>query len=199
MEQPMSVSDLARHLTPAICERRPARQHVARGLACMLAMLSLSAHAGLNSGPEYAALVNLFNSTNGASWTNGSSGTGVWALGTDACGWYGITCDQDTNPADNTSHVIAIILQSNNLTGPLQPIGAFTQLHDFQVRTNALTGSIPALTGLTHLTILDVGHNQLTVSIPAVTGTSIEFLEVNDNQLTGPLPSLSGVNPYAIY
>lgn len=158
------------------------------------------AHAGLNSGPEYAALVNLFNSTNGAMWTNGSSGPNAWSLSTEACGWYGITCDQDTNPADNTSHVTGIVLRNNNLTGSLSCLSAaspcfsgLTHLTEFYVDRNQLTGSIPDLTGLTILLFFDVHSNQLTGLIPAAPDPFLVLWDVRFNRLTGSLPNLVGL------
>ena len=62
-------------------------------------------------------------------------------------------------------------LPSNNLTGTLPALTAFTDLANFDVSGNSLTGSIPALAGLTNLGAFAVSHNKLTGSISRVDGS----------------------------
>src|SRR5678816_2159276 len=80
------------------------------GTASLLTVPCHQAHAGLNSGPEFSALQAIYTSTDGANWIDSTG----WGSG-DACSWHGITCDQDSTPGDNTSHVTQISLYYNNL------------------------------------------------------------------------------------
>jgi Leucine-rich repeat (LRR) protein len=156
-------------------------------LAIVSVSLSTNATAGLYSGVEYDALIAFYGSTNGASWTISSN----WGAG-NACDWYGVSCDQNTTPADNTSHVVAINLPNNKLTGTLPALTAFAQLVILEVRTNRLTGSIPSLGGLANLTFFDVGGNQLSGSIPSFNNsTAIDNFIAASNQLSGSIPSLT--------
>ena len=67
---------------------------------------------------EREALLDLYASTGGPSWTNRSG----WATDTPACEWFGVTCRSD-------GIVARISLSLNGLKGPLPPsIGTFTHL-----------------------------------------------------------------------
>lgn len=142
---------------------------------------------------ERAVLLNLYTSTNGASWTTSIN----WndAAGTE-CTWYGVSCDG----AQTT--VTGVDLSSNNLAGSLpSSLNNLTNLQTFKVNGNQLTGSIPTLTGLASLSLFWVGNNQLTGPIPALAGlTSLGNFAVNENRLTGSIPALTGLaNLYGIY
>src|SRR5689334_6187471 len=52
--------------------------------------------AGLVGGAEYTVLQSIYSKTNGSAWATSTH----WMVG-DACQWYGVTCDQDTDPTDN--------------------------------------------------------------------------------------------------
>lgn len=160
-------------------------------LISMLLLIAISANsrAGLISGPEYAGLHTLYNSTNGDLWTNNSG----WMSG-DACSWYGITCDQDTSPTDNSSHVTEIVLDGNKLSGSISDLTSFTGLLAFSVGSNQLNGTIPDLSALGHLHDFNASSNRLSGTIPALTQlTNLQFFTVEFNQLTGPIPSLTGL------
>ncbi|WP_281309719.1 leucine-rich repeat domain-containing protein [Flavobacterium flavigenum] len=158
---------------------------------------------------EKDALLALYNSTNGNSWTNKTG----WDFSTPVTsGWYGITV---TN-----GHVTAIILNNNNLVGTIPAaigqlteiqwlhlnanklsgtipveIGQLTKLQELQLYTNLLSGTIPASIGqLTQLTTLGLFSNQLTGSIPATIGqlTKLLNLYLFNNQLSGTIPAEIG-------
>jgi hypothetical protein len=134
---------------------------------------------------ERAVLLNLYNSTNGANWTNKTGWNG--AAGTE-CSWFGVTCDGAQN------HVTHVNLIQNNLTGTIPSLSGLTALQEFYVDNNQLTGSIPSLSGLTALHSFGVSGNQLTGSISSLSGlTALQYFWGNDNQLTGSIPSLSGL------
>ena len=87
---------------------------------------------------EREALLDLYASTGGPSWTNRSG----WATDTPACEWFGVTCRSD-------GIVARISLSLNGLKGPLPPsIGTFTHLESLDLQYNKLSGSIPESIGL---------------------------------------------------
>jgi uncharacterized delta-60 repeat protein len=129
---------------------------------------------------ERAALIALYNSTNGASWTNNTN-------------WL--------NPNESTWHGVVVVgcsveqinLPNNNLSGSMPiEIGNLPNLKQLDLWNNSVTGSIPAaLTNLTNLQRAYLFNNQLTGSIPAAIGnlTSLRNLRLDGNRLTGSLPS----------
>lgn len=154
----------------------------------LLALGTTTVQAAIPAG-ERTALLDLYTSTNGASWTNHTGWNG--AAGTE-CTWYGVTCN-----AGGTT-VTAINLATNNLTGMLpSDLNTLTNLVAFYAYQNQLTGSLPALAGLTNLAHFDVHsdssfHQRLTGSIPAFTGlTNLVHFDVHWNQLTGSIPVLT--------
>jgi Leucine-rich repeat (LRR) protein len=134
---------------------------------------------------ERAVLVNLYNASNGARWTDNTGWLG--AEGTE-CAWAGIWCNA------SMTHVTEIDLNGNNLVGTLPAIGELKLLEYFDVGSNQLSGAIPSLAGLTSLYYLDVYANQLTGNIPSLTGLSaLEYFDVSSNQLSGAIPPLAGL------
>jgi hypothetical protein len=138
----------------------------------------------LNVGnhPDYAALVDLYNSTNGASWTNKTG----WLSNCDPCnGWFGVNCDG--------GRVVTLNLENNQLEGTIPAsLSALNNLLNLFLNTNQLTGSIPAsLSALTSLQWLVLNTNQLTGSLPASLSalTNLQRIYLNNNQLTGSIPS----------
>jgi len=89
---------------------------------------------------ERAALIDLYNSTAGANWTNNANWLG--GVGTEYT-WYGVTYDISEN------HVAVINLSSNNLVGTISPeLGSLTNLQELHLNYNQLTGTIPDLSAL---------------------------------------------------
>ncbi|MBK7650658.1 MAG: VCBS repeat-containing protein [Flammeovirgaceae bacterium] len=160
---------------------------------CLLPKLSLLliillAHFALKAQPtvltsDSLALVDLYNSTNGASWTDKTN----W-LSTPVNTWFGITV--------TANRVTAITLSGNNVTGPLPTsIGNLSALVFLQLDSNQLTGSIPSSIGnLLALQYLILSSNQLTGSIPASMGnlSTLLMLNLGFNQLSGSIPSSIG-------
>jgi len=170
--------------------RGPRNRLLLLSTATLAAMFSPHAQAGLHRGAEYDSLVSFYSSTNGANWTNSSG----WLSG-DACGWLGITCDQDANPHDNTSHVTEVTITANNLTGTIPSLVGLTKLRRFDVQSNLLAGSIPSLTGMTSLSEFYVNNNLLVGAIPALSSlTNLQYFSVDSNQLTGSIPPLDGMS-----
>ncbi|MEP7351927.1 MAG: hypothetical protein ABI824_01715 [Acidobacteriota bacterium] len=127
---------------------------------------------------ERAVLVNLYNSTNGAGWTNKTNWNGE--VGTE-CTWFGVVCVAD--------HVNGIYLYNNQLAGTIPALGALTNLQFLSLEVNQLKGSIPSLTELTSLKQVGLARNQLTGSIPSLSGLpNLNSIFLSNNQLTGPVP-----------
>ncbi len=136
---------------------------------------------------ERQALIDLFNSTNGASWKNSTNWLGV--AGTEKT-WFGVTTD-----AGNTT-VLRLELQDNNLVGTVPAsLGNLSNLTKLYFSTNGLIGSIPAEFGnLSKLVELHLFRNQLTGSIPASLGnlSQMKDLILFSNQLAGSIPATFG-------
>ena len=129
------------------------------------------------------ALIALYDSTKGESWTNND----YWNSDTvPLCDWYGIYCPDSTN-------VTEIFLNNNNLDGTIPPeIEYLTNLEVLGLTNNNLKGPIPPEIGkLTNLYSLFLQINQLTGPIPREIGklTNLQSLKLHDNRLTGNIPA----------
>ena len=126
------------------------------------------------------ALVALYNSTDGANWTN------TWDLMQPMHTWYGVSVNAE-------GCVLRLTLDQNNLAGQLPPeIGNLSSMERLILNNNPLSGSIPPEIGnaisLEWLWIYST--NLLSGPIPAEIGnlTNLTHLSLNDNQLSGNLP-----------
>lgn len=139
---------------------------------------------------ERAALIALYNSTNGDNWNNNSGWKepplhtdGFSMPGTENTG-YGITISDD--------HVTKIVLYSNQLIGNISSeLRNLINLEYLELYSNQLTGSIPLELGnLSNLTKLWLQNNQLEGSIPVKLGnlTNLTDFRLDNNQLTGSIP-----------
>jgi Leucine-rich repeat (LRR) protein len=167
---------------------------------------------------ERDALIALYNSANGDSWTNNTN----WRKpgdplqfndpGTEYT-WYGVTCNAEK------THVTNIQLVNNNLAGTIPDLSSLTWLTTLFLNNNQLTGSIPTtidnlvnleglylnsnqlsgtipdLSGLANLTTLFLGYNQLSGSVPSWLNlmTNLQQINLSSNQLTGTIPDLTGL------
>jgi len=174
--------------------------------------------AGGNQIPstECAALVALYNSTNGPGWADNSG----WLVTNTPCSWTGITCtgghvshislsyNQLSGPLPpalgNLSHLRAIDLGANELRGPIPAEwGNLSDLVSLHLWDNLLTGPLPAeLENLRKLRSLSLAHNQIGGSIPATLGKikSLESLDLSHNQFSGAITAELGEldNLYAL-
>lgn len=162
------------------------------------------------------ALVALYNSTDGANWTN------TWDLAQPMDTWYGValsengcvTCiDMDGNPGchnsntgssgnnlvgnipielNNLSDLKILSLGRNSLTGDIpSELGSISSLEYLYLESNLLSGSIPQELGnLSNLTKLDLSFNDLTGNIPIELGNlnSLTYLRLSSNELVGTIP-----------
>ncbi|MCP5050355.1 MAG: hypothetical protein GY940_24540, partial [bacterium] len=163
---------------------------------------------------ERAALIALYNATNGDGWNDNSGwktppldADGFAMPGTEES-WYGIRLEgnlvSQINLSGNTltgsipselgnlSNLEQLYLYDNQLSGSIPPelgnLGNLQQLHLYYTQ---LTGSIPPELGnLSNLRELYLPYNQLGGSIPSELGnlSNLEHLYLRSNQLSGSIP-----------
>ena len=196
------------------------------GVAVGAATITASAGSGQGTAEitvmdlERAALVALYNATDGPNWVNNDN----WLTDAPLGDWYGV--DTDTSgrvvrldldgrwdsdareyiphglsgpvPSElgNLANLTWLDLAHNFLSGPIPTeLGSLTNLELLNLGDNDLTGPIPTELGeLASLTRLYLYSNSLTGPIPTELGslTNLELLNLGDNDLTGPIPTELG-------
>ncbi len=151
--------------------------------------LTVSATACSVPQSERDALIALYNSTDGANWTDNTN----WNTSAPVKDWFGVTVDCALGT------VIKLELLSNNLDGAsiagndIDPkIGDLVNLQILDLENNFLTENIPIEVGdLTQLTYLDFHNNKLSGDIPTDLNNLIKLEEVFlfTNSLTGNIPN----------
>ena len=151
-------------------------------VACLAAGLSSEARAQIPP-QERAALIALYDDTNGDSWTYNSGwktpplDVDGFALPGTECGWLGVSCV--------ASRVESLALFSNGLSGSIPPaLGDLAALVNLYLDDNQLTGSIPTELGsLASLQELYLDSNQLTGGIPPALGNlaNLQVLYLRSN------------------
>ena len=145
------------------------------------------------ANPDRAALIALYEATNGPNWANDEG----WLTEGPLRNWYGVN-------TDGFGRVVRVDLAgrwdnearewvSHGLEGPIPPgIGDLAKLRWLVLGQNDLTGELPSEFGnLSSLEGLYLSSNQLTGSIPTEFGnlTALRYLSLEGNELTGPIPS----------
>lgn len=174
-------------------------------LFCAVFVSALPASAAIPAA-QREALIAIYNSTGGPSWTERANWLG--ASGTE-CTWARVRCDEQqttvhelnleqnnlrgTLPASIGSFpdLRILFLFDNSLEGALPPaIGQLTNLEYLFLDRNAFRGAIPPSIGqLTKLRLLHADGNQFT-SVPREIGNlrALEDLDLSFNALEGPIP-----------
>jgi Leucine-rich repeat (LRR) protein len=167
---------------------------------------------------ERAALIALYNSTNGDNWTN-NNGWKTAPLHTDGFAmpgnelfWHGVFLSGDNVGSIylhgnhlsgsippglvNLSNLGSLILSDNHLSGSIPPeLGNLSNLHFLELHYNQLMGSIPPELGnLSNLVVLWLNSNPLSGSIPPELGnlSNMQYLVLRNSQLSGSIPSQLG-------
>lgn len=139
---------------------------------------------------ERQALEIFFLSTGGFSWLRRD---GWLRPGVSECrGWLGVRCNE------SGTHVIALELPANGLTGRLPPqIGDLSHLELLHLDRNLLSGSIPEqITKLPFLRELHLHRNRLSGTVPAQwVSQELESINISTNSLSGRLPESVGRLP----
>ena len=139
------------------------------------------------ASPDRAALMALYDATNGNNWTDSTN----WGTDEPLDRWHGVTIG-------DAGRVVRLNLHANNLTGTLPPaLGRLSSLAalDLHGNNNNLTGPIPPELGtLTNLEYLELSNNNLTGPIPPALGalSNLVVLFLYGNNLTGPIPPALG-------
>lgn len=137
------------------------------------------------SEAECRSLLELYNKTNGAAWSNKSG----WNTDDIVCTWHGIYCKKETNSPKQT--VFNIVLTTNNLSGSLPNLD-LPYVQAIDLIGNNLTGEIPNFNKLPNLEYLDLGENQLIGAIPNFSNLpKLTILHIYRNQLTGNIPDFN--------
>jgi Leucine-rich repeat (LRR) protein len=159
---------------------------------CVIVLVFFSSLVyGAIPAKERAALIALYNSTNGDNWTD-NSGWKTPPLHTDGFAkpgtegsWRGVIVDN----IEQEDHVINITFYNNNLTGNIPPeIGDFSKLDYLFLNHNDISGEIPKEIGnLNSLKNLYLGWNELEGTIPAelFNLTNLSSLFLGGNNFTG--------------
>ena len=134
---------------------------------------------------DRAALVALYNATDGANWTDNTN----WLTNVPLGQWHGVSADAE-------GRVCALNLHSNGLSGGIpEELGNLTSLAVLHLHNNQISGEIPAELGnLLNLRSLELMGNRLSGEIPAELGnlTSLARLYLGYNQLSGEIPAELG-------
>ena len=141
---------------------------------------------------EREVLIALYNSTDGANWTNNDGWLGP--AGTE-CTWHGVSCSYNSITGEYYD-LFYLILRDNNLVGTIpEELGNLTPVKIIDLWDNLLSGPIPEELGnLRELKRLTLGRNELTGSIPSSLGnlTLLTNLDLPNNKLSGSIPEEIG-------
>ena len=142
--------------------------------------------------PDRAALVALYEATDGPNWVDNTN----WLSDAPLGEWYGVE-------TDGSGRVVRLDPRGawdqergeypgNGLLGPIPPeLGNLTNLEQLNLFNNSLTGPIPPELGrLARLRNLFLGGNRLQGTIPLELGNlaALAYLSLDGNHLTGRIP-----------
>lgn len=136
-----------------------------------------------NLETDSLALVDIYNATNGASWTK------KWNLSQPLKSWFGVELKEGIQGIRVTS----LKLQNNNLDGKLPAsISNLAYIENLWLNDNKIIGELPSDFGnLQNLIFLYLYNNSLSGVIPESLGnaTSISRLYLQNNNFSGTIPS----------
>jgi Leucine-rich repeat (LRR) protein len=157
-----------------------------------LMLVAVTPLASAIPAEERAALIAIYDSTDGDNWRDHTGWLGEEG---SECDWRGVHCDVTKSYVSSlefTYYLTNGVYTGLGLKGEIpSKLGQLTQLKTLDFSNNELTGSIPAeLRKLTQLKTLDFSSNKLTGSVPEELGqlTQLENLSLSNNELTGSIP-----------
>lgn len=137
--------------------------------------------------PDSAALVALYNATDGAKWTT------PWDLKKPINEWAGVTINATTRK------VTKLVLTGRNLVGTLpSTFQGLTELTELRLDNNKLTGTVPtAIAGFKELTLLYLHTNSFSGTLGAdfATLTKLKQLNLSGNKLNN-IPDFPTTNGF---
>ena len=154
---------------------------------------------------DRAALIALYNATNGAEWAISENWVSDAPIGT----WYGVTTNLRGRVTElslggnrlsgempwelaSLSYLEKLFLGGNQIGGEISPkLGNLAFLGNLTLESNRLSGEIPPELGsLAQLEFLRLGRNQLGGEIPLELGnlSYLQILSLSENQLSGEIP-----------
>ena len=135
-----------------------------------------------DAATDRAALVDFYNATGGANWTNHAN----WLSNAPLGEWHGVN-------TDDAGRVTELRLLENGLIGPIPgTLGNLSNLNLINFGGNDLTGPIPTqLQNLGNLEELNLWENRLTGPVPDWLGSlgNLTRISLHGNQLSGTIPS----------
>lgn len=133
-----------------------------------------------------------------------ASGEVGWTRGSDACTWFGITCNdagdvtgisltgyalKATLPSDFSALSIleVLILTNCDLSGTIPPtVAQMTNLREVDLSLNHLTGALPSFVSQ-RLTIVSMAHNMFSGTMPSLGSTGRPHLITFNLKVRGTL------------
>jgi gliding motility-associated-like protein len=151
--------------------------------------------------PDKAALIQLYEATNGPGWNTPWDTTSC-----DVCTWDGITCNASnrvislnldgfgltgTLPNINLPLLEYLNLSNSQISGNIPNFTFLISLIDISLRNNLLNGSIPNFSSSPNLRIVTIANTNVTGNIPSFSNASlIERIYIyNNSGLTGTIPN----------
>ena len=166
--------------TTSITPRRRLLQVIGVALA-LLCVWALPMSAQDDVAGDRAALMALYEATEGDNWTNNEN----WGSDKPLHEWYGVK-------TNSSRQVTELELGGNELQGSMPAaLGDLANIENLFLGSNQLSGEIPpALGDLANLRLLELRGNQLSGEIPPALGdlANLEYLWLGGNQLSGEIP-----------
>ena len=142
------------------------------------------------SAADRAALVALYEATDGPNWVNNEN----WLTDAPLREWYGVDVDASGRVVrlDLRGRIDDGVVVPHGLSGPIPPeLGGLANLRSLTLQNNDLSGRIPPeLGGLANLETLLLLNNDLSGPIPPELGglANLRSLMLHDNDLSGRIP-----------